>query len=193
MVGISKTMCFVYKKLHPGALFLAATKQLYVRFSPSVCLSVRLFVRLFVTHFSRCSHHHIIMTFSGLITNDKSNVHARGQGQRLKVKVTEVSTQLNHFRTVTLVWIHIWWWNDAYSLMMLRRGVLLFFWRSSVKFQGHTALKSVKFDPDWAFPDSNSGLNSPVGTKWCTKLEVAKKRFPIVFEDHPSNFKVTWL
>ena len=27
------------------------------------------------------------------------------------------------------------------------------FWRSSVKFQGHTAKKIVNFDPDWAFPD----------------------------------------
>ena len=43
-----------------------------------------------------------------------------------KVKVTEVTTQLNRFRTVTPVWIHIWW-NDAYSLIMLRRGALLFF------------------------------------------------------------------
>ena len=40
---------------------------------------------------------------------------------------SEVITQLNLFRTVTPVWIHIWWWNDAYSLMMLRRGALLFF------------------------------------------------------------------
>ena len=47
------------------------------------------------------------------------------------------------------------------------------FARSSVKFQGRTALKIVKFDPDWAFPDCNSSLNSPMGTKWCTKLEVA--------------------
>ena len=67
------------------------------------------------------------------------------------------------------------------------------FWRSSVKFQGHTAMKSVEFDPDWAFPDSNSSLNSPMATKWCTKLEVALKRCPIVFEGHPSNFKVTQL
>ena len=112
-------------------IFLAATKQLYDWFSPSVCpsvcLSVRLSVRLSVTPFSPCSHHHIIMKFSGVITNDKSDVHAKGQGQRSKVKVTEVNTQLNRFRTVTLVWIHIWWWNDAYSLMMLRRGALLFF------------------------------------------------------------------
>ena len=112
------------------SLFLAATKQLYDWFSPSVrpsvCPSVRLSVCPSVTPFSPCSHHRIIMKFSGVITNDKSDVHAKGQGQRSKVKVTEVNTQLNRFRTVTPVWIHIWWWNDAYSLMMGRRGALLF-------------------------------------------------------------------
>ena len=86
---------------------------------PSVCLSV--------TPFSLCSVYRIIMKFSGVITNDKSDVHAKSQDQRSKVKVTEVTHQLNHFRTVTPVWIHIWWWNEAYSLMMLRRGALLFF------------------------------------------------------------------
>ena len=164
---------------------------------PSVCPSVR----LSVTPFWLCSHHRIIMKFSGIITSDKSDVHAKGQGQRSKVKVTEVTTQLNCFRTVTPVWIHIWWWNDAYSLIVLRRGALLFlkvirqisrshgsknrriwprlgvsglklqfeftngyemlhkarssieevpycFWRSSVKFQGHRALKIMEFDPN---------------------------------------------
>ena len=65
------------------------------------------------------------------------------------------------------------------------------FWRSYVKFQGHTALKIVEFDPNWAFPDSNSRLNSPMAMKCCTKLETAKERCPIVFQGHPSNFKVT--
>ena len=46
------------------------------------------------------------------------------------------------------------------------------FSRSSVKFQGHTALKSVEFDPYWVFPDCNSSLKSPMATKWCTKLKV---------------------
>ena len=32
------------------------------------------------------------------------------------------------------------------------------FSRSYVKFQGHTALKIVEFDPNWAFPDCNSSL-----------------------------------
>ena len=65
------------------------------------------------------------------------------------------------------------------------------FWRSSVKFQGHIALKIVEFDPNWAFPDCNSSFNSPMAMKCCTKLETAKKRCPIFFQGHPSNFKVT--
>ena len=48
-------------------------------------------------------------------------VKVKGQGHRGH------NTQLNRFRTVNPVWIHIWGWNDAYSLMLLRRGALLFF------------------------------------------------------------------
>ena len=67
------------------------------------------------------------------------------------------------------------------------------FSRSYVKFQGHTALKIVEFDPNWLFPDCNSSLKSPMAMKCCTKLEVAQKRCPIVFQGHTSNFKVTRL
>ena len=49
------------------------------------------------------------------------------------------------------------------------------------------SLKIVVFDPNWAFPDCNSSLNSPMNSK----LETAKERCPIVFQGHPSNFKVT--
>ena len=55
------------------------------------------------------------------------------------------------------------------------------FSRSYVKFQGHTALKIVEFDPNWAFPDCNSSLKSPMATKCCTKLETAKERMPYCF------------
>ena len=134
--------------------------------------SVRLSVCLSVTPFWLCSHHRIIMIFSGVITNDQSKVHAKGQGQRSKVKVTEVTTQLNRFRTVTPVWMHIWWWMMHIASCCLEE-VPYCFSRSSVKFQGHTALKIIEFDLDWAFPDCNSSLNSPMATKWCTKLEVA--------------------
>ena len=86
-----------------------------------VCLSV--------TPFSPCSHHRIIMKFSGVITMLKSDVHAKGQGQRSKVKVTEVNTQLSRFRTV----------NSSLNSHMAMKSCT----RSSVKFQGHTALKIV--------------------------------------------------
>ena len=45
----------------------------------------------------------------------------------VKGQVTEVMTPFSRFRTVTPVYIHILRWNDAYSLMLLRRGALLFF------------------------------------------------------------------
>ena len=100
-----------------SVLFLAATKQLNEWYFPSV--------RLSVTPFWLCSHHQIIMKFSRVITNDKSDVHAKGQ--RSKVKATEVMNPFSRFRTITPVWIQILRWNYAYSLMLLRRGALLFF------------------------------------------------------------------
>ena len=48
-------------------------------------------------------------------------VHAKGQGQRSKVK-----TKFSRFRTVTPVCNNIQWWNDAQGLMLLGRGALLF-------------------------------------------------------------------
>ena len=94
----------------------------------SVCLSVS----LSVTPFWLCSHHRIIMKFSGVITNDRSDVHAKGQGHPSNFKVTRLKkssilTQIGHFQTATPVWIQIWRWNDAQILMLLRRGALLFF------------------------------------------------------------------
>ena len=47
--------------------------------------------------------------------------------KRSRSKVTEVMTPFSRFRTVTPVWIHIRRWNEAQSLMLLRRGALLFF------------------------------------------------------------------
>ena len=63
-------------------------------FRPSVCLFV---CHTFFTMFSSSYHNEI----SGVITSDKSDVHAKDQGQRSKVKVTEVAAQLNRFRIVT--------------------------------------------------------------------------------------------
>ena len=58
--------------------------------------------------------------------------------------------------------------------------------RSEVKGQGHRSQNLT-----WPFPDCNSSSNSPMTMKWCRKLEVAWERCYIVFQGHPSNFKVT--
>ena len=54
--------------------------------------SVRLSVRLSVTPSSLCFLQRIIMKFSGFITIDMSDIHAKGHAQKSKVKVTEVET-----------------------------------------------------------------------------------------------------
>ena len=64
---------------------------------PSVRLSVRLSVRPSVTPFSTCSRQRITIKLSGHIALAKSDVHAKGQGQRSKVKVTEVKSNFGHF------------------------------------------------------------------------------------------------
>ena len=85
---------------------------------PSVRLSV---CHTFLTMFPSSYHHEIFRSYY------QWQKWCPCKRSRSKVKVTEVTTQLNRFRTVTPVWIHMWWWNNAYSLIMLRRGALLFF------------------------------------------------------------------
>ena len=135
-------------------------------------ISVRLFVCPSVTPFWQFSCHRIILKFSGVITIHRHDVHAKGQGQRSKVKVTKVITPFSRFRTVTLVW-YIWRWNYAQRLMLLRRGTLLFFKVIRQISGSHGYKKIVNFGPNWAFPDCNSSLNSPLAMKWCTKVKAA--------------------
>ena len=96
------------------------------------------------------------------------------------------------FRTVTPVWIHQWLRNAAQTLKQHWRGALLFFKVIHQISRSHSC-KNSRIWPIWAFPDCNSSLNTPMATKWCTKLEVEQKRCPIVFQGHTSNFKVTRL
>ena len=83
-------------------------------------------VRLSLTPFSLYFHHRIIMEFSGVITIGRSDVHAKGQGQRSKVKFTEVKNLFNRFWAVTPVGTHTWRWNHAQSLIWHRRGAFVF-------------------------------------------------------------------
>ena len=80
---------------------------------PSVC-------NTFLTMFPSSYHHEIFRSYyqwQKWRSCKRSRSGVKGQSH----------TQLSGFRTVTPVWIHIWRWNDAYSLMLLRKGALLFF------------------------------------------------------------------
>ena len=141
------------------------------------CGSVRPSVRLPVcpsfTPLPLCSYHRINVKFSWVISNDRSNVRAKVQGQRSKVKVTDFKTPFSGFHTVTPVWINIWWWNDVRILMMLSSFALLFF---NVIHQISRSLGEKQysiFDQNWAFPDCYSSSFSPRATKCCKKREVA--------------------
>ena len=105
--------------LHVATIFSCDQAALQMVFSvcPSVCLSHLFdYVPIIVSSWN----------FQELLPMTKVRSMQKVK-VRSKVKVTEVTTQLNRFRTVTPVWIDIWWWNDAYSLMLLRKGALLFF------------------------------------------------------------------
>ena len=139
--------------------FLAATKQLYEHFSPSVRPSV---------HPSQLFHNVPVIVsswnFIGVIIIDKNDVHAKGKGQRSNIKVTEVKTIFSRFRTVTSFWIHIWQWNYAQSLILLMRGALLVFKVIRQISRSH-GYKIRRFWPKLCVSGCNSSLNSPIAIK----------------------------
>ena len=81
---------------------------------------------------------------------------------------------------VTPVSIHQWLWRCA----------VLFFKVIPQITRSHMTKNFTQFDPNWAVPDSNSSLNSPVALKWYTKLEVAYKGCCIVFQGHLPNLRL---
>ena len=94
---------------------------LYVR--RSVCSSVR----PTVTPFSQCLCSCIIIKFSGVITIDKSYVHATGQGERSSVNVTEIKANFAPIWGISewqLIWMHWWLWSDAQSFKRHRSDLL---------------------------------------------------------------------
>ena len=97
-------------------------------------------------------------------------VKVRGQRGRW---VTEVKTHCNHFQTVTPIWIHIWQWNDAQSLMGHRRGALMFFKVIRQISTSHSTSANLSILTQiGSFQTVTPVLNLPIALKWCTKLEV---------------------
>ena len=133
-------------KCQSDETFLTATKHLYKWFRQSVRLLHRL-LQLF--HYVPSSWNFQEILPMGEVMSMQ------------KVKVTEVTdcnSSLN--------------WNDTQSLMLLRRGALLFF-KVIRQISWSHRTKIANFHPNWEFPNCNSNLNWPMATKWCTTIEVA--------------------
>ena len=116
--------------------FLAATKQLYEWFTSSVCPSVCTSVHHnFLTMFPSSYH----QAFLGVITNDRSDVRAKGQGQRSRSQRSTPNLAVSRL---------LFQFEFTYDDEMMHRAwcclgeVPYCFLRSSVKFQGRTANKS---------------------------------------------------
>ena len=78
------------------------------------------------------------MQFSGIITIDRSDVHAKGQDHTSEIKVTEVKTNFATF--------------GQFKASTAIEEMRSWFSRSSVKFQGHRGQEIVVFYIDLAFP-----------------------------------------
>ena len=70
-------------------------------------------------------------------------------------------------------------------------GLTIFFQGYPLNFKVTRGKKIAHFGPNWAFPDCNFSLNSLMALKCCTKLNVTKKRIPMVCQGNPMNLKVT--
>ena len=95
-MGRKKSVDFQRRHSQNGRLviilyFLAATKQLYKWYFPSVCPSVR----LSVTAFWLCSHHRIIMKFSGVNTNDQRKCDVQRTCKLSSWGADHISTNIN--------------------------------------------------------------------------------------------------
>ena len=89
------------------------------------------------------------MKFSEVIIIDKSDVHAKSQGQRSKDKVKELKINFNQ------IWAFRDWnssfdFTDGYEIMHKAWSVIedVPYWRPSLKFQGHTGHKHRQFLPE---------------------------------------------
>ena len=122
-------------------------------------------VHLAVTPLWQCCCHRITTQFSGVLTIDKIDVYAKGQGQWSSSR-SQRSTPCLAVSGLEFTYgdemMHKAWcgiWEVPYC-----------FSRSSLKFQGHTGRKIDDFDPNWALPDCNSSFKSQMATKWWRNL-----------------------
>ena len=169
----NKFMCIFggYTLYHSHCYLVFSCDQAALQMVQSVRLSVRPSVRPshlfdYVPIIVSSWNFQELLPMTKVMSMQKVKVRGqRSRSQRSQLNLTVSGLWLQFEFTYDDEMIHIAW--------CCLGEVSYCFSRSSVKFQGHTALIIIEFDPDWAFPDSNSSLNSPMAMKCFTKPEVA--------------------
>ena len=120
---------------------LLSTALTFIWDPASTSMKLRIYQVVFFTDTGFCSEilKYALFLFLALVDdtpwwkisiNDRSDVYAKVQGQKSKVKVTEVKTQISCFRTITPVWFHIWWWKWCTKLdiyILFRSGAARYY------------------------------------------------------------------
>ena len=116
------------------------------------------------------------------LRNDAQSLHCHRRGALLFFKVNRqiprshgtkkspILTRIERFLTVTPVWIDRWLWKMMHKAWSSIEEAPYWFWMSSIIFQGHAGQIIADFDPNRAFLDCNSSLNTSMAFKWSTKL-----------------------
>ena len=77
---------------------------------------------------------------------------------------TSIWLWFEHFWVITPFWIHSWLWNETHSMREVPY-LFFFFFRSHVKFQGHTDWK-IELDLIWARLQGRFQLSNPSDLPW---------------------------
>ena len=128
-----------------------------------VCLSIcHTFFTMFMSlYYQLSSNFQKLLALTKVMSMRKIKVRdQRSRSQRSK----QILSQFGHFRTVTLVWIHIWLRNNAQSLKWYRKCALLYF-KVICQISRSQGLKNRWFDPNKVFPDCKSSLNLQMAMK----------------------------
>ena len=121
-------------------------------------------------------HHRILMKLSGVITNDRSEDHAKCQGHGME-----------GFWTVSPVWIHCGYGMTPNGRSSIEK-VPYYFSRSSVKFQGQTG-KNHRFWPELSVSDLYIKFEFTHGFEMMYKAWWSIEEVPYFFSMSSTKFR----
>ena len=169
-----------------GCIFSCNQAALWMGFSARISVFVS---HTIFTMFPSTYHHEIFKSFyqwQGWWSTQKVKVRVNGQGHRGQNPTqpfsdgnSSLNSQITIFHSILKRMTHKAWCYRFSS--------------STLKFQGHTAQRSSTLTQIGRFRTVTPVLIQQWLRNDTKRREVANKKCPIVFQDHPSNFKVTRL